>query len=83
VTKFIQGHAAPNGGTYSGLSSPNDTEKERENGKLLPIETKASSNDESSIEYGKKFLPPLWVDIQEEIEAILKQLKVQSNALLV
>jgi len=33
-----------------------------DNVKLLPMSTKASSED-SSIEYGKRFLPPIWVDI--------------------
>lgn len=34
------------------------------------MQTKASSHDdiESSIEYGKTELPPLYVDIQDEIE---------------
>ena len=36
------------------------------------MNTKASSNDDSSIEYGKQFLPPAWVDIQEEIEGHLE-----------
>ena len=57
-----------NGGQYSGLSSAIENDKTNDNGRLLPMTTKASSNDDSSIEYGKKFLPPLWVDIYEEIE---------------
>ncbi len=34
------------------------------------MSTKASSDDSgsTSIEYARRFLPPLWVDIQEEIE---------------
>jgi hypothetical protein len=67
---FNNGNSTANGNTYSGLSSPNETEK-NDNGRLLPQETKASSNDESSVEYGKKFLPPVWVDLQEEIESHL------------
>ena len=39
----------------------------KDNAKLLPVSTKASSNDDS-IEYGRRFLPPVWVDLQEEIE---------------
>jgi len=54
-------------GVYSGLSSPQDHEKINDNQRLIPMSTKASSED-SSIEYGKRFLPPLWVDVQEEIE---------------
>ena len=46
------------------------------------MNTKASSNDndESTIvEYGKKFLPPIWVDIQEEIESHLKEIQAKSK----
>ena len=37
------------------------------------MSTKASS-DESTIEYGKRFLPPAWVDIQEEIERHIEEI---------
>lgn len=57
-------------GTYSGVTSPQETEKlTGDNVKLLPkmaMSTKASSNGDdsgNSIEYGKRFLPPLWVDL--------------------
>lgn len=40
--------------------------------------TKASSDD-SSIEYGKRFLPPVWVDIQEEIERHLDEINSKSK----
>ena len=42
------------------------------------MSTKASSED-SSIEYGKRFLPPLWVDIQEDIETHMKEIDSKSN----
>ena len=65
---FLSALSQPsNNGTYSGSSSPQETEKLCDNQKLLPMSTKASSNDDSGgstiIEYGKRFLPPLWVDI--------------------
>jgi len=64
-------------GSYSGVSSPQETEKlTGENIKFLPgqssghkmMVTKASSGDgddlsDSGLEYGKRFLPPLWVDL--------------------
>ena len=64
---LVSGNSAPlnisdGSGSYSGLSSPQENEKVSDNVKLLPMSTKASSED-SSIEYGKRFLPPLWVDI--------------------
>jgi hypothetical protein len=41
--------------------------------------TKASSNDDSyNMEYSKKFLPPVWVDIQEDIERHLEDIKQKS-----
>jgi hypothetical protein len=58
----------PNG-THSGVTSPIEYEKINEAGRFLPMPTKASSNDDNSIEYSKKFLPPLWVDLHEEIES--------------
>lgn len=66
-------------GTYSGLNSPQETEKINDNGRLLPMTTKASSHDDSSIEYGKQFLPPPWVDIQEEIEHQYEQITQKSR----
>ena len=66
------------GGTYSGVTSPQETELltgsvskgKQENLKLLAghmhMSTRASSNTDDSagsIEYGKRFLPPQWVDI--------------------
>ena len=68
------------GGTYSGVTSPQETTKltggdlsssiKQENIKLLGgshihMSTRASSNTDDSggsVEYGKRFLPPLWVD---------------------
>ncbi len=65
------------GGTYSGVTSPQETTKltadlnpvKQENVKLLAnhlhMSTRASSNTDDSggsIEYGKRSLPPLWVD---------------------
>jgi hypothetical protein len=63
---------------YTGVSSPQET---MDNQKLLykPMSTKASSNDESVVEYGKRFLPPLWVDIQEEIERHIDEIGSKSN----
>ena len=48
------------------------------------MSTKASSNDDSggSIEYGKRFLPPLWVDIQEEIEHHIDEITTKSKELV-
>ena len=68
-------------GTYSGISSPSEIEKGSDNVKLLPMSTKASS-EESSIEYGKRFLPPLWVDIQEEIERHIEEIEKKSTSFL-
>ena len=66
-------------GSYSGISSPIENEKATDNGRLLPMTTKASSNDESyNMEYSKKFLPPLWVDVQEEIERHLEEIQQKS-----
>jgi hypothetical protein len=42
------------------------------------MSTKASSED-SSIEYSKRFLPPLWVDIQEEIEKHIEDITTKSK----
>ena len=65
------------GGNYSGVTSPQETTKltgdinpiKQENIKLLGshlhMSTRASSNTDDSngsIEYGKRSLPPLWVD---------------------
>jgi len=65
-------------GVYSGLSSPQDHEKINDNQRLIPMSTKASSED-SSIEYGKRFLPPLWVDVQEEIERHIDEITSKSK----
>ena len=48
--------------------------------------TKASSGDgddlsDSGLEYGKRFLPPLWVDLQEEIEAHISEISSKSTIL--
>ena len=50
--------------------------------RLLPEETKASSSDETQIEYGKRFLPPLWVDLQEDIEHRLKETSLKIGELV-
>lgn len=65
-------------GTYSGFSSPQELEKVNDKVNLLPMSTKASSED-SSIEYGKRFLPPFWVDIQEEIERHIEEINHKSK----
>lgn len=60
----------------SGLSGPSSGEKVSDLGqqRLLPDnQTKASSTDENQVEYGKRFLPPEWVDLQEDIEARLNE----------
>lgn len=39
------------------------------------MSTKASSEESTtSIEYARRFLPPLWVDIQEEIERHIEEI---------
>lgn len=93
IPSQLQG-LTPGAGGYSGVNSPQETEKLTSGGetfKLLPngaasssakpLSTKASSNDDSggSIEYGKRFLPPLWVDIQEEIEHQFDEITTKSN----
>lgn len=66
-------------GSYSGINSPQETEKMNDNNRLLPLTTKASSNEDSvSVEYGKQFLPPVWVDIQEEIDGHLDEISKKS-----
>lgn len=45
------------------------------------MSTKASSED-SSIEYGRRFLPPIWVDIYEEIERHIEEINSKSKLLL-
>lgn len=86
--KMINGFSYPtpdsaSGNTYSGVTSPIET-IEKDHVKLLPMTTKASSNDDtgSVIEYGKRFLPPLWVDIQEEIERHIDEITTKSKLLL-
>ena len=71
-------NALANGGQYSGISSPN--ENTNDNDRFLPLSTKGSSND-SSIEYSKRFLPPEWVDTQEEIERHLEEINNKSKIL--
>ena len=74
-------------GTYSGVSSPQETEKLTGNGikydnvKLLGgMSTKAtSSSGEDSIDYARRFLPPLWVDLQEEIERHIDDINKKST----
>lgn len=45
------------------------------------MSTKASSNSDESvaIEYGKRFMPPLWVDIQEDIEGHIDEIVQKSK----
>ena len=46
------------------------------------MSTRASSNTDDSggsIEYGKRSLPPLWVDTQEEIERHIEEITQKSN----
>lgn len=46
------------------------------------MSTKASSNDNDSIiDYGKRFLPPVWVDTQEEIEHHIEEITKKMNEL--
>jgi len=45
------------------------------------MSTKASSHDDS-LEINRKFLPPAWVDIQEEIERILESINIKSIYLI-
>ena len=72
------------------MNSPQETEKLTGRGdgvKLLNqkyiMSTKASSKDDSGestiIEYGKRFLPPMWVDIQEEIERHIEEISHKSK----
>lgn len=67
-----------NGGSYSGLSSPIESDKTNDNGRLLPLTSKVLNSEDSTIEYGKKFLPPIWVDIHEEIERHFEDLHIKS-----
>lgn len=71
-----------NGGpSYSGINSPQENEKLTDNNRLLPMDTKASSADSSYIcEYGKKFLPPAWVDHQEDIERFIEEIYVKCKS---
>lgn len=62
------------------MSSPIEGDK-ADNGRLLPMTTKASSNDESYIEYGKRFQVPEWVDMQEEIECHIEEMQSKSKDL--
>ena len=48
----------------------------------MPVNTKASTKDDEqnlSGEYGRRFLPPEWVDIQDQIEDLFLEIKVKSN----
>ena len=47
--------------------------------RFLPLSTKVSNSDDNSIEYSKRFLPPEWVDVQEEIERHLEELNTKSK----
>jgi len=92
-SNFLMSLSQEGQGSYSGVSSPQETEKlTGENIKFLPgqstghrmMVTKASSGDgddlsDSGLEYGKRFLPPLWVDLQEEIEAHISEITTKSN----
>ena len=69
-------NALANGAGYTGINSPN--ENSNDNDRFLPLSTKGSSND-SSIEYSKRFLPPEWVDTQEEIERHLEEIHSKST----
>lgn len=73
-----------NNGGYSGVNSPQETEKLTTGGndyqKLShALSTKANSDESVTIEYGKRFMPPLWVDIQEDIESHLDEIATKSN----
>ena len=73
-------------GTYSGVSSPQETEKLTGNGnkydnvKLLSTKATSSSGGEDSVDYARRFLPPLWVDIQEEIERHIEEIERKSKS---
>lgn len=62
------------GSTLSDESGANTIEMESVSDRK-EMQTKASSHDdqESNIEYGKTELPPLYVDIQDEIERNLAE----------
>jgi hypothetical protein len=50
--------------------------------KLLSTKASSSSNnseENTSIEYARRFLPPLWVDIQEDIERHIDEINKKSN----
>ena len=72
-----------------GYTSPEGTQNDRAG--LLPTSTKASSNSEeeksdsgsdklnSSFRMSARDLPPVYVDIQEEIESSLRSINGQSK----
>lgn len=79
-------------GTYSGVSSPQETEKLTGGNDYVKLggsgkgsngilSTKASSDESVTIEYGKRFMPPVWVDIQEEIEQHIEEISLKSKLL--
>lgn len=61
---------------FSGVSSPQESVTETVK---LVMPTKASDGD--SDDYGKRFLPPLWVDLQEEIEQHIADVTAKSKSL--
>ena len=78
------------GGGFSAMKSP-DASLVNDKGSLLPTSTKASSNSEddndpnqSQLSSGNnmmssRHLPPVYVDIQEEIEQSLEEIKSESK----
>ena len=77
-----------NTGFASSVKSP-DASYVNDRGALLPTSTKASSEEEnssegglhgaSSIQMSARHLPPVYVDIQEEIESNLDEINKQSR----
>ena len=77
-----------NTGFASQVKSP-DVSYAHDKGALLPTSTKASSEEEnseggglhgtSSIQMSARHLPPVYVDIQEEIETNLEEINKQSR----
>ena len=76
-----------------GLTSPEGSLDVNDRAGLLPPSTKASSNSEedksdssetlnSSLNLSSRNLPPVYVDIQEEIEHNLTQIKAQSKEII-
>lgn len=48
--------------------------------KLLSTKATSSSGGEDSVDYARRFLPPLWVDIQEEIERHIEEIERKSKS---